>query len=84
MIFKTKDEARAFLKKIHQATKLLEGKEREQMLLIFEFIEPIKSSNNQRSWTDTYVYAGKTYHVHSGIQNEPIVEVIEDDIQQDT
>lgn len=81
MIFKTKSEARAFLKRIHSARKVLEGKEREQMLLIFEFIEPIKSSNNQHSWTDTYEYAGKVYYVHNGIQNEPIIEVIEDDIQ---
>ena len=51
------------------------------MLLIFEFIEPIGSSNNQHSWTDIYEYAGKVYHVHIGLYNEPIIEVVEDDIQ---
>lgn len=61
----------------------LEGSEREHMLTVFNLIEPIETSNNQRTWTDVYEHAGKIYHVHYFDMPSDVVveEVIPDDIQ---
>jgi intein/homing endonuclease len=40
----------------------LEGKEREQVLLLLAMMEPFESSNNQISWTDCYMIGDKEYH----------------------
>ena len=51
-LFKTKKEAQAFLRKVMgPPTRTLEGKEREQILLLLSVMEPFKETNNQRSWT---------------------------------
>ena len=64
-------------------TRTLTGQEREHMITVFNLIEPIDSSNNQRSWTDVYEHAGKTYHVHYFEKDTVIEEVLPDDFQQD-
>ena len=63
--------------------KELTGKEAEQMLLVLTLVEPYKSTNNQRTSTDFYEHAGKEYRVTYGLGDDPLVEEIFYDIQQD-
>ena len=56
------------------------GDEREHMLTVFKLIEPISSSNNQRSFTDVYEHAGKQYHVHYFYDDIDVEEIISNDI----
>lgn len=72
----TPEEAHAFIRRVMGPTRrVLEGAEREHMLTVFRLVEPIKSTNNQRSFTDEYVHAGKMYDVHY-FDNEIVVEEI--------
>lgn len=64
-------------------TRTLTGQERDHMITVFNLIEPIESSNNQRVWTDVYEHAGKIYNVHFFENDTVIEEVLPDDIQQD-
>jgi len=43
--------------------KTLEGKEKEQTLLLLALIEPFNQTNNQHSWTDYYMIGETEYHV---------------------
>ena len=77
--FRNQEEALAFLKKIGmKKRRTLTGTEREHILLIFALIDPIDSSNNQRTFTNTYRYIGKEYEVTYGFSDsgepDPIVE----------
>ena len=79
--FKNQEEAFAFLRKIGmKKRRVLEGVERDHMLLIFALIEPHDSSNNQRTFSETYYHVGKEYEVTYGFSYEgepdPIVEEI--------
>jgi hypothetical protein len=63
-LFKTKEEARAFIRKVMgPPKKTLEGKERENILLLLAMIEPYSASNNQHSWTECYMIGETDYHV---------------------
>ena len=78
-----------FLKSIGmKQRRLLEGVEREYMLTLFALLEPAETSNNQRTFTETYYHAGKEYELTWGFSDEgsePYVEEItEYDFQQDT
>jgi len=80
----TKEEATAFLRRVMgPSRRTLTGQEHDHMLTVFQLIEPIESSNNQRSWTDVYEHAGKTYHVSFFEDDTVIEEILPDDIQQD-
>jgi hypothetical protein len=60
----TPDQARAFIRKVMgRPRKTLEGKEREQILLLLEIAEPFKETNNQHSWTSYYMIGEQEYHV---------------------
>lgn len=73
----TPEEARDFLREIMGPdTRLLEGEEKEYMLTVLRLIEPIDASNNQRTWTEVYKHAGKTYHVHFWDKDDIDVEEI--------
>jgi hypothetical protein len=77
--FRNQKEALAFLKKIGmKKRRTLTGVEREHMLLIFALIGPIDSSNNQRTFSETYHHCGKEYDVTYGFSDsgepDPIVE----------
>ena len=77
--FRNQEEALAFLKKIGtKKRRVIEGVEREHMLLIFALIDPIESSNNQRVFSDRYRHIGKEYEVTYGFSDsgepDPIVE----------
>lgn len=75
----TPEEARAWIRKVMGPQKrVLEGDEREHMLTVFNLIEPLQTSNNQRSFTEEYEHAGKTYYVHY-FENEVEVEEVEVD-----
>ena len=48
----TKEEARAFIRRVMGPSKrTLEGQEKENMLILFKLIDPVESTNNQRSFT---------------------------------
>ena len=70
----TPEQARAFIRKIMGPPKrVLLGDEREHMLTVFRLLEPVRQTNNQRSFTDEYIHAGKMYDVHY-FEDEIIVE----------
>jgi hypothetical protein len=51
----TKEEARALIRKVMgPPRRTLEGKEREQVLLLLAMMEPYEISNNQISWTSSF------------------------------
>ena len=65
-LFKTKEEARAFLRRVMgPPRKTLEGKEKERILLLLSVMEPFKETNNQRSWTSYFLIGETEYHVTS-------------------
>jgi hypothetical protein len=69
----SKEEARALIRKVMGPPKrTLEGKEREQVLLLLTMMEPYSESNNQHSWTDCYMIGQTEYHVTS-FSNEDII-----------
>lgn len=74
MSTKSKEEALAFIRSVMGPPKrTLEGDEREHMLTVFRLIEPVRQTNNQRSFTDEYIHAGKMYDV-TYFDDEVIVE----------
>ena len=53
----------------------LEGKDKEQTMLLLALTEPFKQTNNQQSWTDYYMIGGTEYHVTTFPgSDEPIVD----------
>lgn len=79
--FRTKEEATEFLRSIGMKNRrTLLGTEREHMLTLLALIEPSDSSNNQRTFTETYHHAGKEYELTWGFNIEgepdPLVEEI--------
>lgn len=54
----------------------IEGPEKEHLLTIFRLIDPVNSSNNQRSFTEIYNHAGKTYMVYYWDDEIDIIEFI--------
>lgn len=79
----TPEEARAFWRRVMgRDSRKLEGDEKEHMLTIFQLIDPISSSNNQRSFTDVHRHAGKTYHVHWFSKDDiEVEEILPNDIE---
>ena len=78
------DKLKEWYRQLHGPNlKELVGKEAEQMLIVLTLVEPYKSTNNQRTSTDFYEHAGKEYRVTYGLGDEPLVEEILYDIQQD-
>lgn len=55
----------------------LEGKDKENVLMLLSLTSPYKETNNQQSWTDYYNVGGKEYHVtYFPGADEPIVDEI--------
>jgi hypothetical protein len=74
-LFKTKEEACAFLRKVMgPPKKTLEGKEREQVLLLLAMMEPYSASNNQHSWTECYMIGQTDYHITTFPGEDVIVD----------
>ena len=79
----SKEEAKAFIRRVLGAPKrILEGQEKENMMTLLKFIDPVESTNNQSSFTDEYHHADKIYYVHYFGNEVEIEEVLPDDIQQ--
>jgi hypothetical protein len=65
-MFKTKEEARAFLRKVMGPPhRDLEGEEYKHVQLMLALLEPYKKTNNQHTWTDYYKIGDIEYHVTS-------------------
>ena len=76
----TPEQARAFIRKIMGPPKrVLSGDERDHMLTVFKLLEPVRQSNNQRSFTDEFEHAGKTYYVHYFENEVEVEEVLPDE-----
>jgi hypothetical protein len=57
-------EAKRFLRAVMGPPyRTLEGKERDDILLLLSMIEPFKETNNQSSWTSYYMIGKIEYHV---------------------
>ena len=63
--------------------RIIEGQEKEHLFTIFNLLDPLEQSNNQRSWTTVYEHAGKTYHYTVGDGWDELAEILPDDFQQD-
>jgi hypothetical protein len=62
----TKEEAKAFLREVMgPPTKELEGQDKKEAMLILSFLEPFEESNNQHSWTSSYMVGETRYDVTS-------------------
>jgi len=74
-LFKTKEEARAFLRKVMGPPhKTLEGKEKNDVILLLAMMEPFKATNNQHSYTEYYMIGETEYHVTNFPDDEVIVD----------
>ena len=75
-MFKTKEEARAFIRKVMGPPKrTLEGKEKTDIILLLALMEPFEQSNNQHSWTDCYRIGETEYHVtYFPEHDEPVID----------
>jgi hypothetical protein len=82
---RTPGEVYAFLVKagiINPNERTLSGQEAIDIHLLLQLVDPYKSTNNQRFWTDYYKIGGKEYKItHFGEDEYEIVEI--NDIQQD-
>ena len=79
-MFKTKEEAQAFIRKVMgPPRKTLEGKEKEQILLLIALLEPFKATNNQHSWTEYYLIGTTEYHVTAFPDGDVIVDEMLDE-----
>lgn len=56
--------------------KTLEGKEKEQVMLLLAMVEPFKETNNQHSWTAYYMIGDTEYHAtyFPEDKNSPIID----------
>lgn len=71
------EKLKAWIREIHgPEVRELEGKEAEQMLLILTLVGHTGDTNNQRTHTYFYQYAGKEYRVTYGLYDQPLVEEV--------
>ena len=69
--FSSEEEALEFLKSIGMKNRrVLEGTEREHIITLLKLIEPSDTSNNQRTFTETYHHAGKEYELTWGFGDD--------------
>jgi hypothetical protein len=79
MIEQTPEQAHAFLRKVMgPARRELQGKEREQVLLMLAMLgRATWTSNNQHSYSEDYVHAGRHWSVTTWPDGYYTVEEIE-------
>lgn len=79
--FKTRDEARAFLKRagLLNTKRVIEGEEREKTLTMLRLMDS-EVSNNQHLWFETWKIGNLTYELISGSGVDELIEITEDDI----
>ena len=56
----------------------LEGEEYNHTLLQLTLSVPVRSSNSQRYFTDTYEMGGKLYDITYGLEEDPIIDEYEE------
>jgi hypothetical protein len=73
---KDPERLKVFLRKIMgRPYKTLEGKEKEQTILLLQMLEPFEQTNNQYSWTDCYMIGDTEYHVtYFPESDDPIID----------
>ena len=78
----TQQEARAWLKSMGllKTTRILEGKEREQVETMLRLLGPGQESNNQRFWTEEWTVGNITYQHVTGSGVNELVEITEEDV----
>jgi hypothetical protein len=71
----TKEEAKAFLRTMHKTPQIeiTDLNEIGKLLTFFALTKSIRTSNNQHSWTSTYIMDGIEYDVTDGISDIPII-----------
>jgi hypothetical protein len=80
--FKTEQEAKDFIRKVMGLPRrVLEGKERDQIWLLLSMLEPVRQSNNQRTWTDEYMLNDKKYEVTYGLEDRSEIAELEIDFE---
>lgn len=52
----------------------LQGKEKNDIILLLALMEPFKQTNNQHSWTDYYMIGETEYHVTNFSDDEVVVD----------
>ena len=79
--FKTREEARAFLKRagLLNTKRVIEGEEREKTLTMLRLMES-EVSNNQHLWFETWKIGNLTYELISGSGVDELIEITEHDI----
>lgn len=82
MKFKTREEARAFLKRagLLNTTRTIEGEEREKIFTMLALLGPGEHSNNQHLWTESWTVGNIKYNYITGQGVDELQEVIEHDI----
>jgi hypothetical protein len=74
-MMKNPKELKAFLREVMgPPSNTLEGKEKEQILLLLAMMEPFKETNNQHSWTAYYMIGETEYHVTTFSGEDVIVD----------
>lgn len=66
MDFKSKEQAYDFLVRagiVRSNERTLEGQEKEEMWMILQLLTPSHSTNNQRFFTEHYLYGDHAYSV---------------------
>jgi len=78
-MFSTPEEARAFIRKVMGPPKRrVEGKEHEQLMLMFAMMEPVRETNNQHSWCAEYKIGNRLFEVHYFPEEDPFIEEVEE------
>ena len=74
-LFKTKEEAEAFLLRVLGPPKrILHGEEHEKVWLMLQMAEPVRETNNQHSGCAEYNIGGIMYNVHYFPNEDPFIE----------
>jgi hypothetical protein len=55
------------------------GVEYDNIWTLLQLTEPVRQSNNQRTWTDEYIIGNKRYDVTYGLTDIPEIEEVEQD-----
>ena len=80
--FKTREEARAFLKRcgLLNTRRTLTGEERDKVMTMLRLMGPGEQSNNQHVWTESWTVGNITYNYHVGEEIDDLEEVVEEDV----
>ena len=60
---RTTEEARALLRRVYKTPtiEITDPTELDNMMLIFKLMDPVSESNNQHSWSETYIIGDQKY-----------------------